>query len=230
MTLEERYTVQKDEYYGVDELLISPDSSLLIGIASAEWSTGLIDVWDLATGEKLLERSNGGPNSFALHPTEPALMFKRYDGSEIHYWRLGTDTSEAVFSDDSAWWRNDYTDIDFNNDGSILAAVHSGVVEFWDVLQGIKLREDLYIEQSEYTETVGFNRVVFSPDGDLLAVEGSALDGVSGGSYIHLWDMNTLEFVGHLAYDDRLQDFAFSADGTIIATYHIRDEFEPAPI
>ncbi|MAU09505.1 MAG: hypothetical protein CL607_06775 [Anaerolineaceae bacterium] len=228
ITQEERYTVQPNEYYAPGELLITPDSRLLIGFASAEWSMGSVDIWDLATGEKLFEYTQGRAAAFALHPTESSILFKRYFGPDIYEWDPDTENSVAVFSHYSLWQENAYTDADFNQDGSILAVVHGAIVQFWDVMAGVKARSDLYIEQPENTtQPVGFSMVEFSPDGKLLALKGSALDG-SEGVYVHLWDMNTSEFVGRIKYDGTLYDIAFSPDGSILATYHgIQSDISP---
>lgn len=223
------YTVEMHDW-GSDKLLITPDSRLLISTARSEAGMGIIQAWDIATGELVFESDRGGIRALALHPSQSAFAYKTDYPSDVHYWQMDMGHSETIMGQESLWQGNRFTDVAFNADGSVLAALHGGAVEFWDVQQGIKIRDDLFIE---YVENVGtpttFSWVEFSPDGQLLGLVGSDLSGNSDRRFIYLMDSETLEIQGQISYEDSLLDLAFNPHGSLLATYHSIYEGDIAP-
>ncbi len=225
-----RFSVEPHSY-GCDQLLISPDGQLLVSTASSEFGAGVIQIWDINTGELILDAREGGIHALGFHPNQPAIVFKAtYRGTVVHYWQKGMEKAETVLGQFALEQPNQFTDLDFNPDGSMLAAIHGGVVEFWDVRQGIKLRDDLYIEHVDNTwPPPVFTHVQFSPDGRLLALVGDNLSGQTTGRSIYLWDVQTSEFVGQIGYEYSLLDLVFSPDGSLLATYHQAYNANTAP-
>lgn len=226
---EHQFSIEPNDLHGSNQLLISPDGQLLVSTARTEAGGGIIQVWDITTGDLLFEAHPGGVRAIGLHPHQSAIMFKTDYGTDVHYWQRGMQSSETVLGQTILWQPNQFTDLDFHPDGSILAAVHGGAVELWDVNRGVKIRDDLYIESTNETDNaILLTDAAFSPNGTLLAVASRNMNGQVTEAYLYLWDVQTWEIRGRIRYDYHLLSLAFNPDSTLLATYH-RTRDAPAP-
>ena len=230
-TGESKFMINSNDSTGVGNLLFSPNSQLLVGFVYM--GGGGLKIWDANTGDLLYQPLRGGASSLAFHPTESALIFRDYVDTDVNFWRVGMNNSEAVLGQNIEVARelNAYTSIDFNADGSVLAVIHGNAVEFWDARQGIKIRDDLYIEPDEENrdETRGFSYVEFSPDGRFLVLIENNIIRLNDTGTIYLLDTQSYDMLGQIDYVDTLSNLAFSPDGEWIATYHSLFDVEVAP-
>ncbi len=98
-------------------------------------------------------------------------------------------------------------DVEYSPNGTRLAVAHSEGIWIYDTTNYQLLR---LLKKHE----TGTNRIVFSPDGNIIASEEEL-------SRIHLWDVNTGEHKYELERDGWIRSFDFSPDGETFLTVGI---------
>ena len=215
-------------------MALSPDGSLL-AISS---DIGL-DLWDVATGERLQTLTGDGNervNSVVFSPDGSLLAISWY-GETTSLWDVATGERLQTLTGSGRVW--------FSPDGSLLAGFSSrdGNIGVWDVDTGERLQTfiggaighitfssdgSLLVHTSSFSWEVNTDRPLrtitghtnslvsprFKSDGSLLVVDGVG---------IGLWDVNTGEHLRILMEhtnkkrSNRVEFSAFSPDGSLLA-------------
>jgi len=150
--------------HAVEDVAFSPDGTLL-GAGQSVYGTQLTPL--VGEGEPL-QLHTGYNNRMAFAPNGETVATANRKGA-VWLWRVddGEQLAECEVPD------SDYvTSLAFAPDGRILAAGHSdGTVHLWDVARGELLRT--LKAETAYSKADG---LAFSPDGEVLAVDGARLD------------------------------------------------------
>jgi WD40 repeat protein len=192
------------------DLDFSPDGTRLVcaGGSSSDARFGSVALWDFATNTQKTYKNNMPPVfAVALHDQFVAFAQEVYDVSqpEVQIIDLGTDTLQPICYGEevsSATWSRG-RDVDFDPEGSLLAAACESGLTLWDMATN----NSLAVIEDQSGEIV--NRVAFSPDGDRLAYATSA--------QLVIRDLETGldQRVDHMAY--AITSVAFSPDDTLLA-------------
>jgi WD40 repeat protein len=180
----------------VSVLALSPDGSLL---AVKGGDGNVIDLYDAKTGNRVrsFEGHSGIINSIQFSPDSGSLVSASVDDT-IRFWDPVTGTQQRLLKANSKGVRS----IGFSPNGKMLASGGgSSSIEVWDVYTGARVRT-----LGAHTEDV--DSVAFSSDNKMLASRG---DGI-----VELWNVNTGMPLRSFRGD--VVEFAFSADGKILAT------------
>ncbi|HWR65362.1 MAG TPA: WD40 repeat domain-containing protein [Bellilinea sp.] len=179
-------------------LMWSSEGSFLAG---ANWET--VNVWDIMSGEIVLEQDGLSPNTVAWSPNSTWLAFAGgTNGSEIVIWDVLCNC--LVKEIDVDGW---VTSLDWaaNSDVNRLAVALGGWGEVWDVDTGQMLFRTPFKSHSW-----GIDAAAISPDGSILATSAAE---------IILWNINTgaeqMRLEGH---SDTVTDIVFQPDGKLLAT------------
>ena len=221
------------EPYGTSELYFLADSAHLVSLGYTEMGGGDIHILDVTSGDEVLHEIKGGVRGLGVRPTTSTLVFHPYFGSGIYFWQAGMESSEAIFGQDVLWQANKYSDLEFNPSGDVLAVIHGGAVEFWNVLNGVKVGDDLYIaptideEDTGYFTYFAFTAMSYSPDGRYLALSSRNVNGDPIDYLMWLYDSQTLDLLATFNIEHPY-DLEFSPDGQYLATYHtIQSDIAP---
>jgi WD40 repeat protein/serine/threonine protein kinase/DNA-binding SARP family transcriptional activator len=171
-------------------------------------------LWDASTGTHLqtLPDTEGAIYSVAYSPDGTRLAGVGED-STVYIWNLATGEELLTFSAHGpelvyGAWRG-ILDVSFSPDGSQLATAGAdGIARVWDAQTGE--------ERLSFTaHTAGLYRVVYSPDGRLIA---TSSDQVTDGT-VRVWDAQTGEQYYVVASDPGMEwALAFSPDSSLLAT------------
>ncbi|MCE9645235.1 MAG: TIR domain-containing protein [Chloroflexi bacterium] len=165
---------------------------------------GLINFWDVDTGEKLSSlETNGVILSLAISPDGKYLVAGIEEGNRSLVWDLNTKTQLATLEQIGK-----INAIQFNPDGNLLATGGSGAsVYLWDVHKDgtFTLSEDIFHVNG------GVSTLDFSPDSNLLTVGDST-------GYAYLFDLHLGQEVSRLPHIDKVTSISFSPDGKQLAT------------
>jgi WD40 repeat protein len=179
-------------------------------IATADHS-GVVRVWEVATGRLLWEKPARTGQYLAFAPDGTTLAISGFYNEEIALWDLRQGKLIRELPQNAR-------SMVFSKDGDMLAAGgRDKIVRLWNPQRG-ELQKQLEGHQGEV------RAVSLSPDGRLLASAG----GYSMGSLhneVRLWDIETGEETAQLRDDDdpqksgadSVRSLAFSADGTTLA-------------
>ena len=178
---------------------VRPGTSVLVGGQKSLW------LWDLPTGE---ERTplDGAAAPFAFSPDGRMLATAGKENRSIRIWDTATGAPVVVWMDADP---TDYGHITFSPDGTLLAAAawNGRGARVWDVSSGrvvLRLRAP------------GVPAIAFSPDGKTLVTSEGALS-------LTLWQVSTgLELLSLRGHQYPLTGFAFSPDGSILASSAVR--------
>jgi serine/threonine protein kinase len=183
-------------------VVFSPDGKLL---ASGD---GDPTVWDAASGINLwtLPGHKGSVESLAFSPDSKYLA----TGSWVETKLWDMVNRKEVRSFPRRKTPNKYVCVAFNHDGSRLAATASNSVNVWEVASG---KEILTLD-----EQAPIIRVVFSPDGKLLAGTAQGGPDLSGKGLglVKVWD--TADGRELFTFKGPVDRLAFSADGKRLAS------------
>jgi WD40 repeat protein/uncharacterized caspase-like protein len=225
--------VQKGHIAGVTTVAVSPDGKLLA--SGSEDNT--VKIWDIATGSEVLTLYGhyAGIYSVAFSPDGKTLASGSRDGT-VRLWELASGqelrtlevevgenspkvfpiVSAVAFSPDGRtllsgtqyMWREQK---EKDNGGTTISEYSIGVIDAWDVISGVKVRE--FKTGSRIVVALSF-----SPDGRTFA----CLSGLGGLFYSHdnsitLWDV--VDGRRPLTFADAtdVQSIAFSPDGALLA-------------
>src|ERR671918_2758739 len=176
----------------------SPDGTTL---ATASGDLGL-QLWDVATGERLDPIRPAGSASDVAFSADGAMVASGSDQATAEVWEAATGTSIATFDGTPA------DSVALSPDGHVLAVGGNGqVVRVWDVRTRKLLRE---LDQGGN----GAFTLEFSPDGRTLAISGFE-------PAASLWDVATGTQIGpQLIAGDRRTMIDLSADGRQLLEVH----------
>jgi WD40 repeat protein len=174
------------------------------------------DLWDLATGQQLVElekaiadRTSCWSSAAAFSPDGEVLATGCF-GGQLDVWSAGQVQWLQRIGDYSGWVDN----LAFAPDGGALAAVY-GVpdyrVQVWDLPEG----QPAFSLSGEH-----FTRVVYSPDGEILATVAAKQDYEQYGwpaGFVELWNLPNGDKRTRLDVQDAVS-LAFSSDSRILAT------------
>ena len=160
-----------------------------------------IKVWNLSTGEEILQLDKPGETTLcAVFSKDTKLVAAGGMDRTVKIWETGTGKLLSTISGKESFYG-----INFSPDGALLVTGDKeGEVKVWEVSTGREL--------ANFSGSNSYFRAVFSPDGKMLAT--ADRDGV-----IMLWEFASRtivrRFVGH---SDRVRAIAFTADGKLLAT------------
>jgi WD40 repeat protein len=177
------------------QVVISPDDRLV----AVGGSDGMILVWNIATGENLLNIKAHNGYSFGLVFTSDSkkLISAGVDDQSIKIWDLDSGICLKSWQSSASVYRIALT----ADDGILACSGENGNLLLWDVRTGQLLKELI----GHVGHVVG---VAFQPQGTLLA--SSSFD-----SMIKLWDLTTGECIHTLTEHTQLAwSVAFNALGT----------------
>jgi WD40 repeat protein len=138
----------------IASLLFNPDGTTLLGADGFSSKEETLYLWDTTTG-KLLRKWQTLAYLPTFHPDGTTLAVSNYDDGAIRLYDLRT-WSVLREMKGPRYIRS----MGFSPDGSLLAALYDGKIEFWDVVTGKLLR----------TLEGNFSHLAFSPDGRYLAI------------------------------------------------------------
>lgn len=194
------------EYNNVYDVSFSPNATLLAATAIGNCGQTNVRVWDVTSGELLLQRLDEFEHmatGVALSPDGAVIaagtgcVFDEPGSASVKVW----DTASGTLLLDIAM-PSFVTDVTFSPDGTLLAAAAGdGIIRLWEVETGT-LRTELH----GHLDSV--SSIAFSPDSTRLA---------SGGTDARLWDVASGEQL-YLFEEPagEVIDVAFSMDGRLI--------------
>ena len=178
------------------------------GIVAAGLLNGMVELWEVETGERIGTLRHGGPaTSVVFSPDGTVLASGGFGNQIIKVWEVATRRQVAMWEvprDGHSRSRS----LAFSPDGSqLVSGFQDGTVRLWDV-----------DTQTEIATLEGhpswITSVAYSPNGDHLA-------SASYGDYdtVRLWDVATRSQVAALEVPGiRTESVVFSPDGNILAT------------
>jgi WD40 repeat protein len=187
------------EIYEVNDLLVSPDSRSLVGIAVA-WRTSSIHRWDLTNG-KAIPPDGGfteGTHSRLSHDGRQVAVGDAAGKLELFDAQTGRSVRLVQASADKVW------QLRYSPDDKLLAVAQNNAL-LLDPTNGRKVRSIKAYSGLRMTGRGGPAALAFSPDGRLIATSGLNL---------HLWEVSSGQA---LWAKSELFAVTFSADGKVIA-------------
>jgi WD40 repeat protein len=169
-------------------------------------SRGIVQIWDVASGEKLIEfkpRNVSEAISIGWSPDGNLIAEGLLNGS-ILLWDANSGVLRKTISGYTSR-RTDVNGLDWSPDGMLLATAHQdGPIRVWDVESG-----ELHLQLPGHR---GWARgVAWSPNGELLATTGS--DG-----RVVLWDVQTGQQIAEFRQGGRpVWSVTWSPDGDYLA-------------
>ena len=135
----------------------------------------------------------------------------------VYVWNLATGTLAHALTTPNS----NIVIPEFSPDGMLLASSAgptSDDVDLWDVATGQRITT-----LTNPTEPVGLNKLVFSPDGKLLAV--------GDGGHVCVWNLATDTRIADLTTPGTvINAMAFSPDGTLLATSTVTGSYSANPV
>jgi WD40 repeat protein/serine/threonine protein kinase/DNA-binding SARP family transcriptional activator len=193
----------------------SPDNTY---VASAD-AAGQVKLWQVPTaGEdgavdppSLLSLPHSHAVSTAVFSPDSSYLATISDNYTVTIWdiaaSLTSGTPRMISQSDLAGYAERISQIAFNKQGSMLAAVSKdGLVKLWDAFSGSEL---LTLISNKHTR-----HVAFSPDGAHLVT-------ANDGGLVQTWDITTegeREFLTISGHDGIVNHIAYSPDGRQLAT------------
>ena len=189
------------------ELAFSPDGGIL-AVGS--------DLWDLTAGErmtgieqKISDKTSCWSSDVAFAPNEYVLATGCFDG-QLDLWSMPEGQHLQSISGYNSWVEG----LAYSPEGDKLAAIYGVpdyLVQVWQLPEG---RPAYNLEGGH------FSRVVYSPDGQILATVRAAQEydeyGLPAG-FVEVWSAADGELIKQLDVGDAVS-IAFSPDGKLIAT------------
>lgn len=206
----------------INSIAFSPDGKLIAAGGGIYPDRRGVQIWDVATQQLLLELDDFDEAVRSLAFSPNGAILATADG---HPWSGGGSAkiwdvkSGALLAELTVQGKIDqlyiqaFSDIAFNPDGTLLAAINAdGKVQFWDVIS--------HKEVGMITGVGGEGSgIAFSPDGKLLAASGSAAGNTNMIPDLRLWDVATGEQLFRLeGHKDMVNRVAFSPNGQVLAS------------
>ncbi len=181
----------------------SPDGKTIVCSSAND-----LYIWELETGnlKYKVQAHAKDISSIEFLTNGNTLATRGRGGDQIKFWDVSTGTLEKTF----AIQENNVNYITFSPDGKLLASVFhldSDKVNIRDVSTGTILTTIDMIDAND------IEKVVFSPDGNTIAIQGGWLD-----SIIHLWDVTTDMHNSLRGHAEGIKTMAFSPDGKTLAS------------
>ncbi len=175
-------------------------------------SSGVVRIWEVASGKLVWEKPTGTGRKLAFSPDGKTLAIGGYYSQVITLWDLQKDEALHELTQNAR-------SLKFSKDGSMLAAAgRDQVARLWNPETGRLLKEFKGHEAELYA-------VAISPDGRVLA-SGGGQGGYSRHNEIRLWDIATGKQIGQLKDDnerlkslpDAVYSLDFSANGKLLGS------------
>ena len=212
----------------VNQVVFSPDGTLLISGGRGLIEGGSVRLWNAETGQNLATLNTGtladrpGVNRVAISPDGTLLASGQASGvggGAIRLWDV--ETGEIITT--LLGHILGVTGLAFSPDGTLLASAAPGAavkqeddtIRLWDIATKQTIATLTTPEVTiTFPSSPKVTGLAFSPDGALLASGGRGNDGT-----IRLWDVATRQAIATLE-GHQLQVFslAFSPDGTLLAS------------
>ncbi|MEU1728338.1 WD40 repeat domain-containing protein [Nonomuraea sp. NPDC005692] len=148
----------------------------------------------------------------AFAPDARTLASAGRDGS-VRLWNIATGRPIARFTTGPGEWARA---VAFSRDGKLLFCAsgteesNRGAIYIWDVAGQRQAGAPLTVADVIEGQTVRFNALALSPDGETLA--GAGDDGI-----LYLWELATRRRLAQIT-TDQVEDVVFSPDGRVLAT------------
>jgi WD40 repeat protein/DNA-binding SARP family transcriptional activator len=189
---------------GAPGVAFSPDGARLASIGLID--AGYVRVWDVATGEKLLELQDAS-GDFGVsvdYSHDGRLLASAWGSPEPKVVVWDAETGERLFK-----WPGkvlgDVDRLDFSPNGTLLAVANlNGAPTIFDLTTGAMA----YTLRGHATVT---EAIAFSPDGSQLATGDN--DGM-----VKIWDAVTQEVLATFSHGGKIHAVAFSPEGQRLAT------------
>jgi len=183
----------------IDTVAFTPDNRQVI---TAD-QKGLINIWDVETGEKLHSlNAEGVLLSLAVSPNGKYLVAGTEENNHSIVWDLSTQAQVAILEQAGR-----IKTVQFSKDGKLLATGSSeATVYFWNMENGSFSRaKNKFLANGEVLS------LDFSADNQRLAVGDSS-------GYVYLYDLVLGQEVARLPHVDKVTSVSFSPDGRQLAT------------
>ncbi|MYB93096.1 T9SS type A sorting domain-containing protein [Candidatus Poribacteria bacterium] len=193
---------------GINQVAYSPDGTRLAVAGSA----GIL-LYDTRTYQEVSFFSDTGHGrvgySVSFSPDGKTLASADYNS--ISLWRVETGQRLRTLTVPDL----EATCVAFSPDGKTLASIGNGIVHLWDVDTGNLLHTLVRKRHHVGNAIQGVSplRVVFSPDGKILASTT-----IYPYDLLQLWDVETGHLLHTLEHENYFNDIAFSPDGKMIAS------------
>jgi WD40 repeat protein len=171
-------------------------------------STGVLQVHDVATGERILWSSDlpSAPMSLTWHPTAAQLALVCQDG-EVGVASVGQELEIDWLSPRSPVGDRDRFEVAFSSDGERLVSLGpGGKVEVWRPAEGARSRQEIPVAGEKIWSFA-------------LSKSGGYLGTASLSGAVHVWDLETCQPAGPvLPHPGWVYRVSFSADEASLVT------------
>lgn len=197
----------------LQEFAIEPDQKILVGFVLRDKENKLskerIEAWDLTSGEKIYTIVLSGEDNYKLTISPDGKTFVNSSSKGIQQWDLSCGREICTLSEFS------YA-MAFTPDSKMLVCRQSidGMYKYflYDLEKKMENRTILPIEiLNPALIAAHFNGIVFSPDGQFLALFDTLQD------FIEILNIETQEVIRVLEHSSKIRNVVFSSSGRLLA-------------